>query len=154
MGEFQYKPYLEGVVKSNQIKNTAIGSIYISTDVANFVKRGTALELEKSGVVMSDNSPYRLCADIIDFTCDDIGYSVLWKYSITYKFIQNADNVVVYSKNFTPEPKKTGKFGLPMDYANIVSEIILAGYDMFIRDPEAIQFLTNIKESNSKIKNK
>lgn len=146
MGEFKYKLYTDGIVKSNQIKNTALGSIFISTDVANFVKRGTALELEKSGIVITDNSPYSLYADIIDFTCDDIGYSVIWKYSITYKFIRNTDNVVVYSKNFTPEPKKTGKFGLPMDYANIVSEVILSGYDMFIRDPEIIQFLTAIKE--------
>lgn len=75
-----------------------------------------------------------------------MGYSVIWNYSITYKFIRKSDNTVVYSKNFTPEPKKTGKFGLPMDFANVVAEVVLSGYDMFIRDPEAVQFLNALTE--------
>ena len=146
MGEFDYAPYVEGKIKNaNQIQSTAAGQIFISTNVADFVKRGTALELEKSGVVLDDASLIQLCATIIEFKADDLGYSVHWHYSIQYRIIQKGDNIILFSKTFTPQFKKTGKFGLPMDYANTVGEMILSGYDMFIRDPDAKRLL----ESNT-----
>lgn len=137
MGEFVYIPFVEGIVKkSNQIQNTAAGTLYISMDVADFVKRGTALELEKSGIFLSEQCPYALSGNILEFKADDLGYSVDWKYAIQYKIINKTDNATLFDKTFRPSPKKTGKFGLPSDYANTAGEMILSGYDLFIRDPD------------------
>ena len=37
--------------------------------------------------------------------------------------------------------KKTGKFGMPSDYAPVIYEMILEGYNMFIRNPEVRSIL-------------
>ena len=142
VGKFKYLPFENGKTKKpNQIQNSAIGSIYISTNVADFVQRGTALELEKSGILLNANSPYRLEADIILLKAEDIGYSVNWEYSIKYKIVKKSDGTVTYERICTPSVKKTGKFGLAMDYAQTINEIILSGYDIFIRDEKAISYL-------------
>lgn len=137
MGTFTYVPYVQGLVKKpNQIQNTAAGSMYISMDVADFVKRGTALELEKSGISLNPSSPIKLDGNVLEFKADDLGYSVDWSYKVQYKLVQRSDSSILFDKTFTPSPKKTGKFGLPLDYANIAAECVLAGYDLFIRDPQ------------------
>ncbi len=143
IGTFTYKPYLEGkkVKKPNQLQNTAGGSLYISTDVADYVKRGTALELEKSGVEITDLAPIKLDANVLEFKADDLGYSVTWSYSIQYIIRNKASNEIAFDKVFTPTPKKTGKFGMASDYSSIVSDSVLAGYDLFIRDPETKRLL-------------
>ncbi len=146
MGTFIYTPYVSGKVKkANQVQNTAIGSIYISTDVADFVKRGTALELEKSGVLLDPNAPIRLDGDILEFKADDLGYSVDWTYKIQYKIIQKDNSHILFQKTFAPTPKKGGKFGLAQDYSSIVGENVLSGYDLFIRDTEVRNILENSK---------
>ena len=138
MGNFTYVPYLEGKLKKpNQIQNTAAGQMFIASDVADFVKRGTALELEKSGIQLDPSSPIKLDANILEFKADDLGYSVDWIYRIQYVIVNKADNSPVFDKTFSPTPKKGGKFGNPIDYANVVSDMILAGYDHFIRDADA-----------------
>lgn len=142
MGTFTYIPYIQGMVKKpNQIQNTAAGSMYISMDVSDFVKRGTALELEKSGISLNPASPIKLDGNVLEFKADDLGYSVDWSYKIQYKLVQRSDSTVLFDKTFAPAPKKTGKFGLPLDYANIAAECVLAGYDLFIRDPHAARIL-------------
>ena len=60
IGEFTYQPFLNGWVKANQIQNTAAGSVYIATDVAKLVQRGTASELEKAGIEIGPNSAVTL----------------------------------------------------------------------------------------------
>lgn len=142
MGTFTYLPFLNGKVKKpNQIANTAAGQMFITTDVADFVKRGTALELEKSGIQLTPDSPIRLDANIIEFTADDLGYSVDWIYRVQYIIVDRASDAKLFDKTFSPAPKKGGKFGNPIDYANVVSDMVLAGYDLFIRDAEAKRIL-------------
>lgn len=142
MGIFTYVPYLEGKVKKpNQIQNTAAGQMFIATDVADFVKRGTALELEKSGIKLDPSAPIKLDASVLEFKADDLGYSVDWVYRIQYVIMNKADNSPVFEKIFAPAPKKGGKFGNPIDYANVVSDMILAGYDLFIRDVDVKRIL-------------
>lgn len=133
MGEFSYTPFTEGKVKKpNQIKNTAIGSIYLPTDIADYVKRATGLELEKSGIVLEANAPIKIGGDVLEFKADDFGYSVDWSYSIKYRITSNESGKVIFEKTFTPPTKRTGKFGLPTDVAD---GIVLSGYEMFVKDP-------------------
>nr|DAK94218.1 MAG TPA: LPS-assembly protein [Bacteriophage sp.] len=144
MGNFAYLPFNNGKVKkANQIYNTAAGQMYIATDVADYVKRGTALELEKSGIQLTADSPIRLDANVVEFTADDLGYSVEWIYKVQYIIVDKASDAKLFDKTFSPAPKKGGKFGNPIDYANVVSDLILAGYDLFIRDAGAKMIFEN-----------
>ena len=142
IGNFTYKPFDEKKVsKPNQIQNKAIGSIYIASNVSDYVKRGTALELEKSGIVIDSSTPYSVDGNVIEFMADDIGYSIHWTYIVQYIIKNKADGEILFDKTFQPEMKKTGKFGLPMDYANVISEIVLSGYELFIREPKVQEIL-------------
>ena len=136
MGDFVYMPLKtdKRIKKSNQIQNTALGSIYMATDVSDFIKRGNALELEKTGVVLDVNSPIKLNANIHELMFDDLGYSVDVKYKIQYIIEKKNGNEIIFDKTFSPSPKKIGKYGDASDYANVVNDIVLAGYDMFIRE--------------------
>lgn len=137
IGNFEYLPLKtdKHVKKPNQLQNTAAGQIYLASNVADYVKRGNALELEKTGIILDINAPIRLNANIIEFMLDDLGYSVDIKYQIQYIIEEKAGNKIVFDKIFATKPQKIGKFGDASDYANVVSDTILAGYDMFIREP-------------------
>ena len=136
IGPFTYAPADQHKVQPNQIQNTAIGTVYIAANVADFVQRATALELEKTGFQLDDSNPLQVSGDVLKFKADDFGYSVEWTYSIRYKITRKSDSKILLDKVYTPEPKKTGKFGLPSDYTSSVNEVILAGYDKFIRDED------------------
>ena len=141
IGQFTYEPSTQGEVKPNQLQNTAIGSVYISTDIADLVQRATALELEKTGFQIGDTHPLQVSGDVLEFKANDLGYSVGWTYSIRYKIVRKADSTTLLNKVYTADPKKTGKFNMPSDYGPSVNEMILAGYDMFIRDDEVRKIL-------------
>lgn len=146
MADFVYEamanPKLK--LKANQIQNTAIGSIYISTDVADMVKRATALELEKTGVLLTDQSNIAVGGDVLEFKADDLGYSVHWTYGIRYRVIDKGAGTILYEKEYWPPMKKSGKFGGAASVAPLVHEIVLNGYDMFIRDPQVRLILDKI----------
>lgn len=138
MGTFTYVPLtnLKSGLKSNQLQNTTFGNIYISTDVADMVKRGTALELEKTGLLLKDSANLVLTADILELKANDFGYSVHWTYKVRYKIQDKQTGSMLLSKNYHPPMKKTGKSEQPSDLAPVVHQVVLDGYDMFIRDPD------------------
>jgi hypothetical protein len=150
MGNFTYQPFLDGKVKPNQIQNTAIGSIYVSSNVAEMVRRATALELEKTGLKLTDKTDIAVAGDVLELKADDLGYSVDWTYAVRYKILAKKDNSPLFTREYRPPMKSTGKFGLPSDLAPIVHEVILNGYDMFIRDPEVQKLLDKAPEPEKK----
>jgi len=137
IGHFTYEAADQGKVKPNQIQNTALGQIYIGANVSDFVQRATALELEKTGFNISDSNPLQISGEVLEFKADDLGYSVDWTYSIRYKVTRKKDSSELLNKVYTAEPKKTGKFSrAAADYGPSVNEMVLSGYDKFIRDEE------------------
>ena len=143
VGNFSYLPETDPKLKlkPNQIQNTAMGTIYISTNVADLVRRATALELEKTGMFLSDKASIIISGDVLEFKANDLGYSIHWTYGIRYRISDKLTGQSLYAKEFRPEMKKTGKFGTASDYAPVVHEIVLNGYDMFIRDDEVRKIL-------------
>lgn len=140
IGAFSYAPTripeAEGrPVAPNQLQNTAVGQVFIGVGVADLVQRATALELEKTGVKLSDQSPVRLSGEVLEFKVDDLGYSVDWTYSVRYVIDRKADGTVLLSEPYSADKKKTGKFGQAADYSPSINEMILSAYDKFIRDP-------------------
>ena len=134
IGEFRYTPADEGKVKSNQIKNTAIGSIYIATDIANLVRRATALEFERAGISIIDSARYDIQGDVLLFAADDFGYSVDWNYRINYRFSEKAAGAVLIDKVYESKEVKTGKFGGARVFTPSINEMILDALEQFMRD--------------------
>lgn len=141
IGNFSYVPYEEGKVKANQIQNSAVGSIYIATEVANFVKRATALEFERAGITLDDDAPVRIDADIEKLRAGDLGYSVQWNYTIVYRFVEKKSGNVVFERSYSPPTVKTGKFGHASDYTPNVNELVLAGIEDLLRDMKGNNYL-------------
>jgi hypothetical protein len=137
IGQFEYAPASAGKVAPNQIQNTAIGSIFIAANIAEVVKRATALELERTGIRLGDGNALAVSGDVLEFKADDRGSSVKWSYSIRYRINRKSDGTELLNKVYIAEPKKTGKFGLPSDYTPSINELILSAYDKFIRDEQA-----------------
>ncbi len=164
IGKFTYEPSLPGapsrasttplpshptgeapdnapLIKPNQIQNSKMGDLYVSGKIADLVKRATVLELERTGVVLSDASPIVLSGDVMYFKADDLGSSVDWTYAVRYRITRRSDSTVLLNKIYEADPTTTGKFGRASDYAPTVSEMILSAYDKFIRDGDVKKLL-------------
>lgn len=138
MGEFRYLPSDEGKVKSNQIKNTALGSIFIATDIANLVRRATALEFERAGITIIDDSGYEIQGDVLFFEADDLGYSVKWNYRVNYRLINTGDGGTLIDKVYESKEVKTGKFGGAEVFTPSINEMILDSLEQFMGDARGL----------------
>lgn len=136
IGHFAYAPADAGKVAPNQIQNTALSRIFVAANIADLVQRATALELEKTGFKIGDNNPLVISGEILEFKAADLGYSVDWSYSIRYKINRKSDSTELHNKIYVSEPKKSGKFGVAADLTPSINEMILSGYDKFIRDAQ------------------
>lgn len=134
MGEFAYAPADAGDVETNQLQNTAVGSIYIAEDVSQYVKRATALEMQNAGLTVEESAPLVVTGKVNKLELDDLGYSVDWTYSVTYTVTDERSDQQVFQETYTPDKRTTGKFGQPSDYTSSINLIILAGIEEFLND--------------------
>lgn len=148
LGTFTYSPTSKHPIAPNQIQNTAVGSVYISSNVSDFVKRATALELEKTGLKLSDLASIAVSGDVLEFMADDLGYSIDWTYRIRYKLIDQKTGNEIYSAEYKPSIKKTGKFGLASDFSSSVNNVVLDGYTLFARDAKVRGILDSASKAN------
>lgn len=134
VGQFTYAPEKAGELMPNQLENTAAGSVYLSTGIAEMVRRVTALELEKTGLFLDGMAKIVISGEVIKFIADDYGYSVDWTYAVVYTITDKDNGAELFRDLFEPEGKKTSKFGSPSDYSSVIYEMVLSGYNMFIKD--------------------
>jgi hypothetical protein len=141
IGDFTYLPLKEGKVKSNQIQNTAVGSIYVPDDVAEMVRTATALELERAGIKLMASDAPLLEGEVVELKAGDWGYAIQWNYTIRYR-ITSRQTGEVYEPTYSVGPRKTGKFGHAADYGSLVNELIRDGVNQLLDDQKAISLLT------------
>lgn len=134
LGEFEYEPSNAGQVASNQIQNTALGIIYIGEDVARYVRRATAIELERAGVIIGQSDSLVLHGKIIEMKLDDLGYSVDWTYIVNYTMIDKSSGQWVFNNTYRAKPRTTGKFGQPSDFTASANLMILDGIEQLMED--------------------
>ncbi|MGC6511159.1 MAG: integrase [Parvibaculales bacterium] len=134
LGEFSYIAFDEGKVKSNQISNTAIGSIFIGEDVALYFKRATAIELGNAGVVINNEDDLELSGNVIQFEADDLGYSVDWTFKVHYLLQNKSKEETLIDKRYSAKERKTGKFGLPSDFSSVVNLLMVDVIEQLMRD--------------------
>ncbi len=135
VGKFTYVATRDGIA-SNQLENTEPASVYIGADVAELVRRATALELEKTGVALTERSPVHVSGDVLRFLADDLGFNVDWTYCVRYRVARKSDSREVFDAVYVVA-KRSGKSRLAADLTPSVNELILSAYDQFIRDDRA-----------------
>ena len=142
MDHFTYESIATKKMKPNQLENTAVGNVYLSSTVAELVRDATALELRKGGFAVSDKADLSIGGDVLEFQVDDLGYSIHWTYGIRYKILRKSTGETLFSREYTPPMLKTRKlFASLATFRQFVHKVVLSGYDMFIRDEEARKIL-------------
>ncbi|WP_295451192.1 hypothetical protein [uncultured Pseudophaeobacter sp.] len=141
VGDFNYLPSDEGKVQSNQIQNTAIGNVLIGEDVAVYVRRATALELQKGGTRVDANNGKVISGQVNKILADDLGYSVRWSYSVTYTVSNRSSGAQVFQKTYEAKPRKTGKFSQPADFVAVFNAMITDGIEQFMSEVKRTRVL-------------
>jgi uncharacterized lipoprotein len=127
---FRYLPADSGAVATNQIKNTAMGSIKIDRDVKDFFRDAVFAELRFVGVKMGENSR-TLSGDIVDFLIDDLGYSIDWTLRVKYRVTATGTASPLFESEKLIQ-RKTAKFVNPFGALN---ETIKLNIEELIKDP-------------------
>ncbi|HEY2328311.1 MAG TPA: hypothetical protein VGI63_00675 [Verrucomicrobiae bacterium] len=129
VSSFTYSAANGGKIKSNQIRNTAIGNAYFEKDIAKAFEEAVFKELRFVGVRL-DSSKIELTGDVEEFLMDDLGYSVDWTLRVKYRVKEKAGGAVVYEATKAIK-KKTEKFG---NLFGIINEIIKMNIEELIKD--------------------
>lgn len=125
-----------GLSSPNRVLSSDANEIYLTIPVAAYIQIGTALELERSGVMLdSNNSEYTLSATVNELKVDAISRTVTWFYSITYSIKNNRTDNIVATKKFEQLQYKTGK-GRYSDipYSDVINYLVYAGYTELISE--------------------
>lgn len=136
LGNFSYLPADLGYVRVNQIENTALGSAFISEPVVDLVKRATALELHHSGVIL-DSDKKTLDVQIKKFKIDDLGYSVDWFYTVSYKIIEHKTNLVLLDKEYSSTMTTSKSVTSLAEISNMINKLVASNFEKFINDYDA-----------------
>lgn len=134
VGKFGYAPAQSGKVAPNQLQNTAMGKVVIGANVSDFVRRATALELERAGLELLNAAPYRVEGDVQRFMLDDLGYSVDWNYAVRYRLVETAGDRTIIDQVYASPQINTGKFGSPSDYTPSLNQMIIPAAEKFMED--------------------
>lgn len=130
---FSYLPAQAGTVKSNQIRNTAMGNVFMEKDVSTIVRDAVFAELRFVGVKVGTEGNV-LTGEIQEFLIDDLGYSVDWTLRVRYLLRDESGNVI-YDEVKSVE-RKTNKFANAFGALN---ETIKLSAEEIIKDEDFIR---------------
>lgn len=129
---FGYAPAQAGKVKSNQVRNTAVGNIYFEKDVSAIMRDAVFAELRFVGVKVGSEGNV-LSGDIEEFLIDDLGYSVDWTLRVRYT-VKDASGKVVYEQVKNTQ-RNTNKFA---NVFGALNETIKLNVEEIIKDPSFV----------------
>lgn len=128
-----FKYYPKDGFAQNQVRNTALGKLYLTENVDDFITNAVRRELRQATLSLKQGAKCKLQGEINDFALDDLGYSVTYISNIHYTLSDNSgtalyDNIV--DVNF-----KTSKFLVAQAVFANVNKAISDNVDKFINDP-------------------
>jgi len=129
VSDFAYLPALQGKVKPNQIRNTAIGSALFDQNISTLFRDAVFKELRFVGVNIDDQARV-LTGEIEEFLIDDIGFKIDWTVRVTYTV--SGPGHYKSTKEFK---RRTSKF---TDPPGVLNETIKLSIEELIKDPEFI----------------
>jgi uncharacterized lipoprotein len=125
-------------VARNQIRNTAIGNVFIDRDVNIFVRDAVFAELRFVGI-KTDGTGTVLRGQIEEFLIDDLGYSIDWTLRVRYELLNAGNNTPVY-QSVKNTQRNTAKFA---NVFGALNETIKLNAEELIKDQA---FLAAIKQ--------
>jgi hypothetical protein len=137
VSDFKYIPAIEGKVKPDQIKNTALGSFIVDKNIDIFFKEALFKEFRFVGIKMEDKSKI-LGGEIQEFLIDDLGFRVDWTLRVKYELYNKQNNALIYETTKLTQ-RTTQKFANPFGDLN---ETIKLNIEELLKD---IQFVDAIK---------
>lgn len=130
VNDFGYFPP-EGV-KQNEIKETALGYIYLTEPVGQFIAKAVKREFQQAKI--SGKGPCTMDGEVNEFSLDSLGYSTDYKTSIRY-ILYSSGKKVLYDNTHTVG-FNASKFVQPeMVMANI-NKVIADNINKLLTDPE------------------
>ncbi|WP_321350090.1 hypothetical protein [Halopseudomonas oceani] len=127
VGDFRYIPGERPDIKSNQIRNTAIGNIYFEKNINEYIETALFTEARFVGIDMKPDST-QVTGEIKEFLIDDLGYSVDWTLDIRYQIAGCYDRSQRLHKN-------TEKFA---NVFGTLNEVIKLNIEKLFADPEFV----------------
>lgn len=138
VSDFKYMPAIEGKVKPDQIRNTALGSLIIDKNIDVFFKEAIFKEFRFVGIKMEDNSNKVLGGEIQEFLIDDLGFRVDWTLRVKYELSNKQTGASIYETTKLTQ-RRTQKFANPFGDLN---ETIKLNMEELLKDR---QFVDAIK---------
>ena len=126
---FNYVPAEIGDVKVNQIKNTAIGSIYFDKQIDRYYTDAVFAEARTVGIKMGDFNNI-ISGDINRFIIDDLGYSIDWTLDVNYIVRKKDTNTICFERRILVQ-KNTSKF---MNIFGTLNEVIKLNIEEIFTD--------------------
>ena len=129
---FRYLPALDGKVKPNQLKNTALGPIMIDHNVDAYFRDAVFKELRTVGINVADSKRH-LGGEIKEFLVDDLGFNVDWTVDVHY-VVTNASGATVYDS----EKRVTNRTVKFVNAFQVLNTQIKDNIEELLRDPAFI----------------
>lgn len=121
VGDFKYLPGENNPkVKPNQIRNTAIGNIFLEKNVDDYFETAFFTESRFVGFEVKD-SENLVSGEVVEFLIDDLGYSVDWTLEVRY-LVSGGEGSECYNEVHKVE-KNTAKFANTFGTLNEVMKL-------------------------------
>lgn len=134
---FRYLPALDGKIKPNQLKNTAIGPILLDHNIDTFYRDAVFKELRFVGVNVTAGNLH-LSGDINEFLVGDLGFTVDWTVDVRY-VVKAADGTTVYdSEKITKN--NTAKFA---NAFQVLDTQIKDNIEELLKDPAFVKAIAS-----------
>ena len=130
---FDYLPAANGKVKPNQIRNTAIGNVYLEKNVGEYFKQAFFTESRFVGIHV-DGGPV-VHGKINEFLIDDLGYSIDWTLDVTYVVDGATAGEPCFSKDKAIK-RHTAKFA---NVFGTLNEVMKQNIEEVFKDPAFVK---------------
>jgi hypothetical protein len=115
VSNFDYQP--PKPLPSNQIRNTAVGEVFLPVPVGTHVANAVRKEFRYAGLSTKAESNCNVTGTVYDFAFDDLGYSVDFISDIEYVISDKRTNAEVFRNRYFV--KYRGEKGGPNTFENI-----------------------------------
>jgi hypothetical protein len=138
VGSFDYAPARSGKVKPNQIRNTAVGNVFLEKPIGEYFEKAVFTESRFVGIDVGGSQPV-VHGTIDEFLIDDLGYSIDWTLNVTYTV-----DVAGSAKPCFSAQKKLARH--TAKFANVfgtLNEVMKDNIELLFKDPAFVSCVSS-----------
>lgn len=127
---FDYKP--PRPLPSNQVRNTAVGDIFLAVPVGTHVANAVRKEFKYSWLSTKADSDCYVSGIVYDFALEDLGFSINYKSDIEYVISEKLTSLEIFRNRYKVNLR--GAKGDPNTIENI-NKMLSENIGKFMADP-------------------